>query len=286
MPEDGDGVANVDGAVSRRVAPEEAGLYALAGAREVVAAGPEGNGVKARVDEPLPDGRPLASLDPVDEASRDAVGIGSCSTLESKYRYRGAAGRECPECHAISAKPSKKEWGGGYYCDAKAGGCGARFKADSEQAKALDGAAQIRQEATDPADSWNTVLKMAGKRSMIDGVIRATASSSMFTQDMDDLMQQERPEPPAPEQPATRTSAKAASGPAKAQAEATPADLLRKTIIKEQGRLGVPAAAMKGYAADVLGGKKWADMNQQELEEMLGWLVSNYDTAATPAEVA
>ena len=55
-------------------------------------------------------------------------GVGSASTMESKHRYRGAGGRACPTCGAMACKPSKKEFGGGFYCDKKSGGCDARFK--------------------------------------------------------------------------------------------------------------------------------------------------------------
>lgn len=114
-------------------------------------------------------------------------GVGSASTMESKHRYRGAAGKVCPICGAQSCKPGKKEYGGGYYCDSKAGGCNARFKGGSAESKALDSLPSLRAENPDPADQYNTVLKMAKKRALVDAVLTATAASDIFDQDLDDL---------------------------------------------------------------------------------------------------
>ena len=45
----------------------------------------------------------------------------------------------------------------------------------------------IQIENSDPADGMNTLIKMASKRAFIDAVLKATAASRMFTQDMEDL---------------------------------------------------------------------------------------------------
>lgn len=109
-----------------------------------------------------------------------AVGIGSCSTLERKYRYR-------PGPVEFTGAPVPRE----YWTDRKhdlLGGPGhvaAKNPDTGEWEIAIKGA---EVENPDPADGWNTVLKMASKRSMIDGVLRATASSAMFTQDMEDAV--------------------------------------------------------------------------------------------------
>lgn len=43
-------------------------------------------------------------------------------------------------------------------------------------------------ENPDPAGQQNTLLKMAAKRAFIDGVLKATGASRMFTQDMEDFV--------------------------------------------------------------------------------------------------
>ena len=112
---------------------------------------------------------------------------GSCSTMESKYRWRGARGKPCPKCKENAMKPARADWGGGYYCDSKSGGCGEKYKAGTQEAKALD-AIKIegRQENPDIADVYNTCLKMAQKRAYVAAVIRATGASDLFTQDLED----------------------------------------------------------------------------------------------------
>lgn len=116
------------------------------------------------------------------------TGLGSCSTYESKYRWRDSQ-RECPKCTAQAIIKGKEEYGGGWLCFAKKGGCGAKFK-DGDQSieKQIIG----RVENPDIMDTVNTVLKMAKKRAKIDAVIGVTRSSGIFTQDLEDV-----PMPPA-----------------------------------------------------------------------------------------
>lgn len=110
-------------------------------------------------------------------------GVGSCSTMEKKYRWRDAA-KKCPSCNRETIIRGKKEWGGGWICLTKRGGCGAKFK---------DGQKEIEDqpvgaiENPDIADCYNTVLKMAKKRSYVDSIITATAASDIFTQDLEDF---------------------------------------------------------------------------------------------------
>jgi len=80
-------------------------------------------------------------------------GLGSCSTMETKYRYRKAE-QTCPTCRKACIIKGKKEYGGGWLCFAKVGGCGAKF---------LDGDPTIenqnmgRVEHDNPADYYNCV---------------------------------------------------------------------------------------------------------------------------------
>lgn len=72
-----------------------------------------------------------------------AQGIGLCTTMESRYRYRN-------------------QW---------------------------DGGQKRRVENPDIADTYNTVLKMAKKRALVDATLTATGCSDMFTQDIEDFVQ-------------------------------------------------------------------------------------------------
>lgn len=110
------------------------------------------------------------------------TGVGSCSTMETKYRYRKAE-QKCPKCGEPAVIRGKKEYGGGWLCFKNKGGCGAKFK---------DGDASIenqemgRVEHDNPADYYNTVMKMAKKRAHVDAILTATAASDIFIQDVED----------------------------------------------------------------------------------------------------
>ena len=113
-----------------------------------------------------------------------ATGVGSCSTMESKYRYRG--GEKIPTGQAVP----KEYWNlknEGKFADAleKIGGKGFGV------AK-IEGAWVIceigeKMENPDIADTYNTVLKMAKKRAYVDGILSATGASDIFTQDIEDM---------------------------------------------------------------------------------------------------
>jgi hypothetical protein len=109
-------------------------------------------------------------------------GKGSCSTYESRYRYRDAA-RKCPNCGKEAIIKGKEEYGGGWLCWQKKGGCGGKW-ADGDQA--IEGQEIGKVENANLHDVINTVLKMAKKRAKIDAVIAATRSSGIFTQDVED----------------------------------------------------------------------------------------------------
>lgn len=123
-------------------------------------------------------------------------GVGVCSTMEGKYRFRNA-GLKCPNCGKESILRSKNP-GEGFFCWAKKGGCGAKFAANSPQ---MVGQSPGRTEHDNPADHFNTVLKMAKKRAFVDATITATAASDIFTQDIGDSEggdDNAQPEAPAP----------------------------------------------------------------------------------------
>ena len=50
-----------------------------------------------------------------------------------------------------------------------------------------EGGEKVRVENPEPADQQNTLVKMAAKRAYIDGVLKATGASRMFTQDIEDM---------------------------------------------------------------------------------------------------
>jgi len=108
-------------------------------------------------------------------------GMGSCNSWESKYRYRESK-RLCPKCDKDTIFKGKAEYGGGWICGTKKGGCGAKFKSDDP---AITGQNIGREVNEDIADVENTILKMAVKRAIVDGALACTSADRFFTQDED-----------------------------------------------------------------------------------------------------
>lgn len=102
------------------------------------------------------------------------VGLGSCSTYESKYRWRWENWRD-----KRNAPPADQGW---------------------EQANGKWGAYWRRRiENRDLFDQWNTVLKMAKKRALVDLALTISGASEMFTQDVEDMNLGGEEEHPAPQ---------------------------------------------------------------------------------------
>ncbi len=133
---------------------------------------------------------------------RLGTGVGSCSTMETKYRFRTGptelTAREVPKAYWDTRRedPAKaQELIGGKGFTAKKG-------PDGRWMIAVQGE---KVEHDNPADYYNTVLKMAKKRALVDAVLTSTAASDIFTQDIDDDPElYGQPQAPA-YQPSTQT---------------------------------------------------------------------------------
>jgi hypothetical protein len=110
---------------------------------------------------------------------------GSCNTKEKKYRWRVQA-RKCPTCNNETIIKGKEEYGGGWLCFKKKGGCGFKFK-DGDQSIERQTVGRI--ENPDVYDQVNTVQKMAQKRALVAAVLVATGASEFFTQDLEDIIE-------------------------------------------------------------------------------------------------
>lgn len=102
-------------------------------------------------------------------------GVGACSTMETKFRFRVESvdtGEHIP----------------GDYKDNKGA-----YRAKGFVAKKDNTTGQWmwcktqRVEHDNPADYYNTCLKMAKKRAHVDAILTATAASDIFTQDIEDM---------------------------------------------------------------------------------------------------
>ena len=106
-----------------------------------------------------------------------AEGFGSANSRESKYRYRDGS-QKCPRCNKDTIIKGKEEFGGGWLCYKKKGGCGAKY---GEKDQAIVGQQVGRVENDDICSAANTILKMAKKRSLCDAAIAMARCSDMFT---------------------------------------------------------------------------------------------------------
>ena len=91
-------------------------------------------------------------------------GVGEASSNEEKYKWKKAI---CDEEYELTREDHRR----------------IKFMRDYKSGQII----KIKQVRTNPADIANTILKMADKRSVVSGVLKATAASSIFTQDLEDL---------------------------------------------------------------------------------------------------
>ena len=121
-------------------------------------------------------------------------GVGSATTMEGKYRFR-VGGGEATEIRVP----------GGYWDKRKADPKGAsKVLREAANAAGIEGehfgtqkvdgvwmittkSADAKVEHDNPADYYNTVLKMAKKRAFVDAILTTTGASDIFTQDIEDM---------------------------------------------------------------------------------------------------
>ncbi len=113
-------------------------------------------------------------------------GLGSCTTMESKYRYRTAE-RACPKCGKATIyrgkkfKPADPET---WFCWKKKDGCGSVFPINDPEIVSQEAG---KKENENIHDQRNTVLKIAAKRSFLSGVVGIGCLSELFTVDLEDF---------------------------------------------------------------------------------------------------
>ena len=129
-----------------------------------------------------------------------AEGDGNCNSWEKKYRFREAK-RVCPDCGKATIIKGRQEYGGGWLCHRKQGGCGAKFFTGDQ---VIEDQACGQVANPEFADLVNTVSKMAQKRSLVAATLVAVNASEFFTQDMEDLIIDVTPDHTPPSRPFAR----------------------------------------------------------------------------------
>lgn len=149
------------------------------------------------------------------------AGVGSCSTMESKWRYRTGPKKS-------TGQPVPKD----YWDRRKSDPVGAQqsiggkgfstMKDENGQWVICEQGERV--EHDNPADYYNTCLKMGKKRALVDATLTRTAASDIFTQDIEEIAENLKaaqgepvaesasakpaPEPKSIPQPAQRTARK------------------------------------------------------------------------------
>lgn len=173
-----------------------------------------------------------------------AQGVGVCSTLESKYRWRDgegvSTGKEVPQAYWDGGK-DKALIGGKQFTTIK-----------GEDGKWYIATRGAKVENPDIADTYNTVAKMASKRALVHATIGATAAGDCFNQDLEDL------DPRDIRQSAPRPVAKAATNTQQAaapQAEAGSAPQPRSNAEYVDTGVIVPKEYWANKDQSLIGGK-------------------------------
>lgn len=193
-------------------------------------------------------------------------GIAMCTTKETRYAYRQAK-PSCPNCKNEHIIKGKAEYGGGWICFKKIGGCGAKYD---------DGDSRIESQPTgrvdnpDLADTYNTVTKMACKRALVAAVLNATAASDLFTQDLEDLPETK------PREPAHELSDEKRMELVSALARLSWSDLwsAESVLANASRRYGRPIERLADLSDDeaeqiIAGANKWREENQPEEGEVV-----------------
>lgn len=150
------------------------------------------------------------------------MGVGLCTTMESRYRYRT---EEVSDPQGNPRLVPKTYW------DARNPAIlgGTQFRPKKQDGRWI---IVHRVENPDIADTYNSALKIAKKRAHVDAILTATAASDVFAQDLEDLSE-------PPDDGAAKTDA------GKAKAERKP--LPKRGQGKEPPK---PKSRAKGEQAD------------------------------------
>jgi hypothetical protein len=199
-------------------------------------------------------------------------GVGSCSTLESRYRYRNAD-RTCPDCGRTTIIKGKAEYGGGWLCFQRKGGCGAKF---AEQDISIVSQAAGRVENSDLADTYNTVLKMAKKRALVDATLTATAASDIFNQDLEDYTPPEVAEAvrtgAVPPQPAIASAVRQTQLSFNTSNNRVITQGQLEILLRSQRRSRISEAEFRDYVTETYHVTELKELKQKDVNALLEWL--------------
>ena len=144
-------------------------------------------------------------------------GVGECSSLEEKYKWRGAV---CDEEYDETPVDQR------------------RIKFSKKYGKVE----KIKQVRTNPHDQANTILKMAKKRALVDATLTTLGASDIFTQDIEDMDPETlgRPSSPPPPHNLKTDRKRKRKGPSPLQTTNTSPIPSERGSLRSPGRMGSP----------------------------------------------
>lgn len=200
-------------------------------------------------------------------------GLGICSTMESTYRWRNEFQEftvtEDPvpktywEIKERDGAQEAKDWLKQTYPE------GFPKKIDVKGWMICEGGHMAQVENPNIANEWNTILKMAKKRAFVDAVITATGCADLFTQDLDDMAQNEAlPEPPKPSKKSGGAQAASSLPPATSSPKPKKSDVKPEAFPEGWRRVRVCVGGSKS----TVGGKLLGELNHAQVK-MVGRLL-------------
>ena len=163
-----------------------------------------------------------------------AEGVGEANTNEDKFRWRWI-----PEWKLVSEDKSLLQ-----------------FRTETTK----DGRQYrlYKVENQSPFSLWNTILKIAKKRALVDATLSATRSSGIFTQDMEDLQDWIEAEIIEPEPPKPKTNGTTKISEAQA-----------RLLYGKAKEKGITNEALHKMINEVTGKDSVKDIDRKELETLL-----------------
>lgn len=138
--------------------------------------------------------------------------VGQCSSDEDKYKYRIGA-YVCPSCGLETIRKGSAKFGGGWYCNRKEGGCGAKY--DSNAAEILHQPKPGRVLNPEVLGLSHTIDAMAQKRAFVMAIRTAFGLTCKFKfyEDVEEPPDDDTPPPALPARRPDRKAAPAAPAP-------------------------------------------------------------------------
>lgn len=181
-------------------------------------------------------------------------GVGECSSLEEKYKWRGAV---CDEEYEETPVDQRR----------------IKFS------KKYVNVEKIKQVRTNPHDQANTILKMAKKRALVDATLTTLGASDIFTQDIEDmdpetLGRQSSP----PSTPTQNGSEKKTEGTFTTPDDQYISDPQRKRLFAIARENGVSTEDIKAHLGN-LGIKSSNEILKSQYDGIIAWIEGQKDEA-------